>query len=139
MFEAGLFVLEGALPTRHVPYFKTAGAADKGDLAFELKLLAMFVGQDEPALFVGCTALRPGMHLALEFADLNGGSSLDYGRVGDQAIELLGRHHEEAIESRFGHEEEWRGPARAPPVRRNGDPIFFVELVTKLSCEGMLR
>lgn len=139
MFEAGLFVLEGALPTGHVPDFKTAGAADECNLAFELKLLAMFIRQDEAALLVGRTALCPGMHLALEFADLNGGSSLDHGRVGDQAVELLGCHDEETIESRFGHEEEWRGPARAPPIGRNSDPIFFVELVTKLSGEGMLR
>ncbi len=63
MLVGGMFIGVRAFPACQVPDFKTAAAADEGDLAFQVKLLAKIVRQEKPALFVGRAMLGLGMKL----------------------------------------------------------------------------
>ncbi len=57
-----------------VPNFKTAATADQRDLAFQPKLLAKIVRQNETALFVGGAMLSAGVELAKKNAAIARGN-----------------------------------------------------------------
>src|SRR5207249_9155013 len=60
------FLFVSTLPLLQIPNFKTAASADECHLAFQAKLLAKILWQDQTPLPVGCTVFRARMQLTRE-------------------------------------------------------------------------
>ncbi len=110
-----VFVLMGAFPARRIPNLETSRTADECDFVFEIELLTEVIGQNQTALPVGRTMLRPRMELALEFANVASGNSrrLRGGRA--NPLEFVRRHHEQTAQVLLGEENELFSLAVAPP------------------------
>lgn len=139
MLIGGVFVLVGTFPAAEIPDFKTAGAADEGDLAHQLEFFAKVIREHKAALFIRGAMLRAGVQLPLENAGVPRGEPGRRHRRGPEARKFVWRHHEEALEILLGQEDELFRFAIAPPARRNGHTVLAVDLMTKIPGEEMRR
>lgn len=133
MLIGRVFVLVGAFPARAIPNFETTSAADQGDLAFQLELLAKFIRQHETTLLVGDAMLGAGMKLALENAGVARRKSGRVHRGGSEAREFLRRHDEEALQILLRQEDEFFRLASAPPAGRDCHAVLPVDLMTEIT------
>jgi len=129
---SGRLFLVSALPLLQIPNFKTAAPTDQHDLALQSNFFAKIFRQNEAALFVGGTVLRAGVELAKENATIARRNV----RVGfggrAHTRKFFRRHDQKKLVSRFRKNDEFLG-VTASPARGNGDSIFFVDEVTKLT------
>ncbi len=133
MLVGGMLLGMGEIAPLQVPNLKTAAAADQGDFAFQLQLFAKVVRQDEPTLFVG----SPVLGLRMELAQIN--PAIGWRNIwevlgrGAEALEFGRWHDKQKLTARFGHHEKFFTCAGAPPGSGDGDAVFVVELMAKLS------
>ena len=128
-----MFLRVRAFPALRIPNFKTTAPADERHLAFELEQFAKLVGEEETTLLVGRAVLSAGMELTQINAQVPRGDTRGVFGCGADPGKLLRRHDEEELALRFRDDEEFFGLAVAPPARGNGDPMFVIELMNKLS------
>lgn len=128
-----MFLRVRAFAALRIPNFETTAAADERYLAFELEQFAKFIREEETTLLVSGAVLGAGVELSQINAQVpRRNTRRVFGRGADPG-KFLRRHNEEKFPLGFGNDEEFLDLAVAPPARGNGDPMFVIELMTKLS------
>ena len=132
MLISGRLLLVSALSPLQIPNFKTAATADEYDLALQSNFFTKIFRQNEAALLIGCAMLRAGMELPEKNTAIARGNIRV--RFGGRAHtrKFFRRHDQEKLIIRLRKKDEFLG-GTASPARGNGDSVFFVDEVTKLS------
>ena len=126
-----MFLGVRTLAPLRIPNFKTPAPADERHLAFELEHFAKLIREKKPALLVSRAVLSAGMELPQKNAQIPRRDGRRVFGGGTDPGKLLRGHNEEKLSVGFRNNEELLDFAAAP-ARWNCDPMFVVELMTKL-------